>query len=39
LTAARDRGQVVLTDFSALVATWRQQFAGKACLYVVSTGA
>jgi hypothetical protein len=38
LAALRDDGQVVLTDFTALIATWKQQFAGQACVYTVSTG-
>jgi hypothetical protein len=33
LVALRDRGEVVLTDFTALVATWREQYGGRACLY------
>ena len=32
LTALRAEGAVVLTDFTALVATWRTQLAGHACL-------
>lgn len=38
LAAARDSGRVVLTDFTALVSTWRQQFAGQACTYNLSAG-
>ena len=36
LAAMRDSGQVRLTDFSALVATWKQEFAGSACMYRLS---
>jgi hypothetical protein len=31
LAALRDAGQVKLTDFTALIATWRQDFGGRAC--------
>jgi hypothetical protein len=34
----RSRGQVELTDFRTLVATWRQQFSSQACVYTVKTG-
>lgn len=33
LTILRDKGGVVLTDFSALVATWRLDFGARACTY------
>lgn len=33
LVALRDAGEVVLTDFTSLVATWRQGFGASACLY------
>ena len=36
LAALRDSGQVKLTDFTALVATWRQEFSARACTYRVS---
>jgi len=36
LTALRDSGLVKLTDFTALVATWKQEFAGSACMYRLS---
>ena len=29
----RDGGQVVVTDFTALVGTWKQAFGGRACTY------
>ena len=38
LAAARDGGLVVLTDFTALVATWRDQFGGQACMVNLGTG-
>ncbi len=28
----RDRGEVEITNFTSLVATWRTQYAGKACI-------
>lgn len=31
LAVLRDSSQVKLTDFSALVATWKQEFGGRAC--------
>jgi hypothetical protein len=33
LAALRDSGQVRLTDFPSLVATWRSQFGAKTCTY------
>ena len=36
LAALRDSGQIVLTDFTALVATWRQQYGAQACLYDIT---
>lgn len=33
LAALRDSGQVKLTDFSALIATWKRDFGGRACTY------
>ena len=33
LAALRDGGQAVLTDFTALVNTWKTQFGGRACIY------
>lgn len=36
LIALRDSGQVRLTDFTALVATWKQDFGGRACTYGLS---
>ena len=35
LAALRDSGTVKLTDFTALVATWKSEFGGKACPYRV----
>ena len=37
LAALRNEGAVVPTDFTALVATWRDAFQGRACLYRVIT--
>ena len=36
LVALRDSGQVKLSDFSALVATWRQEFGARACTFRLS---
>lgn len=33
LAAMRDQGQIVVTDFTSLVATWQSKSDGKACLY------
>ena len=33
LKALRDSGQVEITDFTNLVATWKSRFASKGCLY------
>ena len=33
LVVLRDSSQVVMTDFTAPVATWRQSFNGRACTY------
>jgi hypothetical protein len=33
LAALRDGGSVQLTDFTRLVATWRQEFGGRACVF------
>jgi hypothetical protein len=38
LAVLRDSGQVKLTDFTSLIATWKQQYASKACTYQVTTG-
>jgi len=35
LASLRDSGEVVLTDFTALVKTWKEQFGGRACIYRV----
>ena len=37
LADLRDSGRVVLTDFTALVATWKLGFAGRACTYRLGT--
>ena len=37
LADLREDGYLVLTDFTALIATWKQEFAGRACMYVPST--
>jgi len=37
LAARRQEGAVVLSDFTALVDTWRSAFQGRACLYRVIT--
>lgn len=39
LADLREDGYIVLTDFTALIATWKQEFAGRACMYVPSTPA
>lgn len=36
LAALRDSNQVKLTDFTALVATWRQEFGARSCTYRLS---
>lgn len=33
LSGLRSAGQVEVTDFTSLVATWRSRFGGKACVY------
>lgn len=33
LQSLRDSGQIVVTDFTSLVATWKSRFASKGCLY------
>ena len=33
LVVLRDSSQVVITDFTALVATWKRSFNGRACTY------
>jgi|CXWL01.1.fsa_nt_gi hypothetical protein len=33
LQTLRDSGQVEITNFTALAATWKSRFAGKACIY------
>ena len=33
LQALRAAGQVEITDFTSLVATWKGQYGGKACIY------
>jgi hypothetical protein len=38
LAQARDAGQIVLTDFTALVATWRHEFGSQACQYDQTPG-
>lgn len=38
LVALRDARQAVLTDFTALVETWRRDFGGRACLYDLTPG-
>jgi hypothetical protein len=38
LATLRDSGQIVITDFTALVATWRQEFRGQACTYGPTVG-
>jgi hypothetical protein len=37
LATMRDSGQIVLTDFTALVAHWRQAFGARACTYRITT--
>lgn len=37
LAALRDGNQVKLTDFSALVTTWKQEFGGRVCTYRLGT--
>jgi len=34
LGALRDAGQVVITDFTRLIATWNVEYASKACIYM-----
>jgi hypothetical protein len=34
LAALQASGRVALTDFTGLVAAWRQRFGGRACTYV-----
>jgi hypothetical protein len=38
LAVLRDSGQVKLTDFTSLIASWKQQYGAKACTYRLSTG-
>ena len=38
LADLRDRGDVVLTDFTALVATWKTEFGGRSCTYDLTPG-
>jgi hypothetical protein len=33
LADLRDQGLLVLTDFTSLIATWKQDFAGRACTF------
>ena len=33
LAALRDSGQIELTDFSTLIATWKRDYGGRACTY------
>lgn len=33
LSTLRSRGDVEVTDFTSLVATWKRDFAGQACIY------
>ena len=35
LASLRDDGQVVLTDFTALIYAWKKKFGGRACIYRV----
>lgn len=39
LADLRDQGDVALTDFTALVDTWRQRFGARACVYAPTPGA
>jgi hypothetical protein len=38
LVALRDGGEIALTDFTALVATWREQYGAQACLHDLTPG-
>ena len=38
LADLRNGGRIVLTDFTALVATWKDEFAGRACQYDLTPG-
>jgi hypothetical protein len=38
LADVRERGEVVLTDFTALVATWKEEFGGHACTVDLTPG-